>query len=238
MSTEPTPDTLPTPRPRRKPGKMKFSLPEELFILSLDDDLGGIETSVRKALRFNLAGAILAELALTGKIRYGEAGHPAEGRLIVEDSTSTGNEILDTALSTIAAEEKPRKPGHWIDTLGQKQTIRQVAARLEERGVIHIEGKRLSRLLPYDVYPRREATAKYWVKRRLRALALVSGKITPADVALLSLLKACRLFKLVFTRDERKAAGKTVDALVQSEIFDAAVAQLLTDIEAAAVAAG
>lgn len=237
MSTEPAPETQPIARPRPKSGRLKFNLPEKLFILALDDDLGTIEPSIKDTLRYGLAGAILAELALAGRIRCGEAGSPAEGRLVVENANPTGNEILDAALATIAAEEKPRKLGRWIDTLGNKQTVRQVAARLEGRGAIHIEEKRLLWLIPYDVYPQRDATAKYWIKRRLRSLVLAGGKVRPSDAALLSLLKACRLSKLVFTRDERKTAAKKVEALVQGEIFGAAVAQLLADIEAGAAAA-
>lgn len=237
MSTEPASETQPITRTRPKPGRLKFNLPEKLFILALDDDLGTIEPSIKDTLRYGLAGAILAELALAGKIRCGAAGEPAEGRLVVENPIPTGIDFLDAALSAIAADDKPRKPGRWIEKLGNKQTLRQVAARLEGRGVIRIEEKRLLWLIPYDVYPQRDATAKYWIKRRLRALVLAGGKVRPDDAALLSLLKACRLSKLVFTRDERKSAGKKVDALVQGEIFGAAVAQLLADIEAGAAAA-
>jgi hypothetical protein len=51
---------------------------------------------------------------------------------------------------------------------------------------------------------------------------------------LLSLLKTCRLLRLVFTHEERKSASKKVDILVQGEVFGGAVEKILLDIEAAA----
>lgn len=234
MSDEPAPEIK--AHPHLKPGKMKFTMCEKLLILSLDDDLGTVEPSVKGVLRYILSAAILAELALAGKIRCGEANQPTDGRLIVVNSLPTGNDILDAALSTLGAEEKPRKLARWIEALGQKQTVRQVATRLEERGVLRIEEKRLLWLNPYNIYPQRDATAKYLIKRRLRALTLAGGKVTPADIALLSLLKSSRLLKLIFTRDERRAASKIIDALGQKEMISVEVTQLLADIETAAAA--
>ncbi len=49
-----------------------------------------------------------------------------------------------------------------------------------------------------------------------------------------SLLKACQLLRLVFTRDERGAAQKQVDALVLGEAYGEALAKLLSDIDHAA----
>ena len=53
-------------------------------------------------------------------------------------------------------------------------------------------------------------------------------------MALLSLIDACRLLNLVFTKDERKAASKKVEDLVEGEPFGEAVAKTLEEIEMAA----
>jgi hypothetical protein len=82
-----------------------------------------------------------------------------------------------------------------------------------------------------------DASAKYWVKQHLRGIILAGEKGETSDVALLSLLKACQLLRLVFTHDERKSASKKVDVLVQGEIFGDAVEKLLSEIGAAAAVA-
>jgi hypothetical protein len=61
----------PKARPAKKKSsqpKVMLSLPEKLFILAIDDDQDAIDASVKNKLRYGLAGAILSELAIIGKI--------------------------------------------------------------------------------------------------------------------------------------------------------------------------
>lgn len=208
---------------------LNFNIPEKLFILSIDDEQGAITTSVKNTLYYGLAGAALAELALVGKFEL------QDNRLTVIDPTPVGNNWLDEILATITAERKPRKLSRWVDTIGGKQTIKRMAEQLAEQNVIRIEKKRYLWVIPYEVYPQVDASAKYWVKHQLRAIVLTGEKAETPDIALLSLLKATRLLRLVFTRDERKHAEKHLDVLIQGEVFGEAVAHLLEDIESAAL---
>ena len=109
-----------------------------------------------------------------------------------------------------------------------------MAERLAQRNVIAIEKKQYLWITPYEVYPQVDASAKYWVKQQLRGIVLAGQKAEAHDIALLSLLRACRLLRLVFTRDERKYAGKKVETLVTGEVFGEAVADFLAEIESAA----
>ena len=203
-----------------------LNIPEKLFILSIDDDQGAMAASVKTTLRYGLAGALLAELALANKIQL------QNDRLRVVDSTPTGEALFDDILLTVKGEKKLRRLSYWVEVIGSKQTVKQVAEQLAGQNVIMIEKKGYAWISPYIVYPQVDASAKYWVKHHLRAVVLAGEKPEVPDVALLSLLKACRLLRLVFTRDERKSASIKVDALVQGEAFGGAVATLLTDIEA------
>lgn len=207
-----------------------LNIPEKLFILAIDDNQGAVASSVKSTLCYGLAGGLLAELALANKIQL------VDNRLAVVDSASMPDPLLHATLATIAAEKKNRKLGRWVEVIGSKKIVKQVAARLAEHGVITIEEKRIFWIIPNEVYPQKDASVKYWVKEHLRSIVLAGGQAEPADIALLSLLTACDMLRLVFTRDERKAAGKKVSALVKGEIFGEAVAQLLKDIETATAA--
>jgi hypothetical protein len=103
--------------------------------------------------------------------------------------------------------------------------------------VIAIEKKRYAWISPYIVYPLVNASAKYWVKQGLRGIVLAGENAEANDIALLRLLKACRLLRLVFTQDERKVAGKKVDALTQGGVFSETFASLLAEIESATAGA-
>jgi hypothetical protein len=207
-----------------------FTLPEEFFLLSIDDDKGKIIASVSDGLPLGLAGALLADLALHGKISV------VEKRLAVIDTAPTGEALLDDALTRLAAEKKPRKVQYWVEKLSGKKLVQQVVQRLVEKSVLRIEEKRYLWVIPYHVYPQVDASAKYWIKNHLRDAVLAGGEVTPGIVALLSLLNACRLLDLVFTRDEKKAASSKVKALAAGEIYGEAVAEAIEAIEAAAAA--
>ena len=217
---------------RNKPGTKTLSLniPEKLLILTIDDDKGAIASSVKKSLRYGLSGALLAELVLIGKIQLdGE-------RLKLAEPSLTNDTLFDNALKMVAAEKKKHKLTYWVNEIGSKTLLKQVAGQLAGRGVIKIEKKRFSWIYPYIAYPQVDASAKYWVKQNLRAVVLAGEKAKAADIALLSLLKACSLLRLLFTSDERKAANKKVDRLVQGEAFGNSVSVLLADVEAATAA--
>ena len=207
-----------------------LNLAEELFLLALDDEDGSIAAPALDTLRYGLAAALLADLTLLGKIAV------EDQRISLLDPAPTSDDLLDDTLHRIAQSNKPRKVKYWISALGFRKLPKQIAERLVARGVLCEEERRYLWVTPYAIYPQQDASAKYWIKQGLRAAGLTSAKPEQRGVVLLSLMKGCRLLTLVFTKDERKAAGKRVDELVKGEDFGAAVAQTLADIEAAATA--
>lgn len=209
---------------------MNLTIPEKLFILAIDDDRGAVAPFVKDSLGYGLAGGLLAELALAKKIQL------VEGRLAIVDAAALPEPLLHGTLAIIAAEKKPRKLGWWLDKIGSNKIEKHVAAKLAEMNVITLEEKRVLWIIPNELYPQKDASVKYWVKEHLRSVVLTGEKAEPADVALLSLLAACDMLRLVFTRDERKAASKKVKAIAKGEVFGEAVAQLLQDIESSAAA--
>ena len=236
MDTQAQNESEVKPKPRshaKKPVKKtrNLNISEKLFILTIDDDQGVVTTSVKSKLRYGLAGALLAELALANKIQL-EKGH-----LTLADPKPSGDVLLDDILAMVPSEKKLRKLSHWVQVIGSKQTIKRMAERMEARHIITIEKKRYSWITPYIFYPMEDASAKYWVKQHLRGIIMANEKAETSDIALLSLLKACRLLRLVFTPDERKSASRKVDVLVQGEAFGDAGGKLLSEIEAAAAAA-
>jgi len=208
-----------------------LSLHEELFLLAIDDAKGKVAVHAQGILDYGLAGAILAGLALQGKLVV------REERLNLVDATPSENPILDQALEAIASSDRPRKATHWINVLAGKKLPQQVTQELLSKGVLRVEEKRVVWVIPDPVYLQQDASAKFWLKERLRAMTLGGAKAEPASLALLSLLKACHLLSLVFTRDERKAAVGKVDGLVKGELFGDAVAMVLNEIEKAATSA-
>ncbi len=207
-----------------------LNLAEELFLLALDDDEGWVAASAQNTLRYALAAALLADLALRGKIIV------EDRRVRLLDAAATGDDLLDWVLERLGAAEKPLKVKHWINALGFRKLPRQVADRLVARGVLTEEDRRYTAAVPYPAPEQRDVPAKYWIKQGLRSAVLTAAKPEQRSIVLLSLMQGCRLLNLIFTKDERKAAGRRVQELVEGEDFGEAVAQTLHDIESATFA--
>jgi hypothetical protein len=197
-----------------------------LFTLSLDDDDALVAWPVRDLLPLGLAGALLTELALADKVAL------KNNRLELLDATPCGDVLLDEALRKIASESRPRRVSHWIKEIGNIRTYRQVVERLIALHVIRMEGYCYRWITPYKADPLVNVPAKYWIKQHLRSIVLSGEPATKQDLALLGVLKACRLLRQVFTIDERKAAGKKIAMLEEGEAPGKNLVKLLVNIEA------
>ena len=198
-----------------------LALTEKLLLLSIEDDAGEVIPFASEALRFGLAGAILAELSLLGKVTV------QDKELILTEESLTGEELLDEVLILISDEEAPQKVTYWIRVLSTKKLKKKVIARLAAKNVVALEEKHFAWVLPSAEGTPPGGSAKYGLKLHLRAVILAGEEPQPTDLVLLSLLKACRMLDLVFTRDELKAARKKVDERVKTEVFGKAVTKAI-----------
>ena len=205
-----------------------LTLGEELLILSIEDGKGALTPFTSETLRYGLAGAILADLVLQEKVTL------EKSRLALVDLTSTGDPILDEVIDALAKENKPRKVIHWINSMGSKKITRRIFHHLSEKGVLRSEEHRYTWVIPYEANSLMNASAKYWLKTRLRKVVLAGEEPELRTLLLLSLLKASRLLNLVFTRDERLEAGRQVGELVKGETIGEAVAHVIKKTETAA----
>jgi hypothetical protein len=205
-----------------------LTLFEELFLLSIHEEKGTVVSIIAENLGYGLNGAVLAELALGGKIRVGE-----NRRVELVDPASSGDEILDKALAQIRASENPRKVSFWIRFFNDqpKKFRRSLGERLVEKGILTLEETHWSAVIPFDGSPDSNISARFWVKSRLRKLALTSAEPDLRDVALLSLALASGMTFLIFTRDERRTAHRRVYELMINSALSNPIAQTLEEIE-------
>lgn len=203
---------------------------EELFLLSIHEDKGTVIASSAHGLQHGLAGGILVELSILGKIQISE-----NHRLGVVDATPVGDEVLDEAIEIIQKSEKDRKFGYWIDEFSQKpeKLRKRIAERLVQKGVVEQEDDHLVWVVPGPDTPDLEASTKYVIKHRLRSVVLAGEEAQLRDIALLNLIKYCGLTFLVFLRDERKLAGRRIHELMVGEALKNPSAQTFEEIAVA-----
>jgi hypothetical protein len=207
-----------------------FTIFDILFLLSLHGEKCTLLPGISKKLEIGLSGAILAELIVQGKLQAGR-----NGKLELVVSTPTGDEILDKAINLIQKDEKPRKASYWIKNLSKELHIgrKQFLGRLISEDILSQGEEVVSWALPYLDSPNPKASAWYLRKSRLRELVLTQGDAALCELALLSILKASKLLKLVFTRDERKIVRRWIYASLMDRAMKEPAAQSLQEIEAA-----
>lgn len=206
-----------------------LNLAEELFLLAINEENGRIASTY---LNYGLAGAMLADLTLLGKIRLGD-----KRRLVVVDETPTDDPLLNLVFLEILEAKRPAKLLDWVNVLAEKRFWKRVPESLIAKGILYKEDKRFLWVIPYVAYPQKDASAKYWIKESLRAIALANQTGDTRRVILLSLCKACQMINLLFTKDERKMASKRINELSRGETFGETVARTLEEIQSAAAAA-
>ncbi len=216
------------------PPKYPITLSEELFLLSLYERKTSLALSPSPALPYALAGALLLELILAGKIHLEEAR-----KVVVDDASFTGDATLDILLEFFNLVKKTKKLTYWINVFGarMKRIQKGMIASLLAKGVLREEKKRFLWVIPYSEFTQLDASAKYWRKQHLRAIVLGGAQPDNQSVALLSLLKACNLLNNIATEDEIKAATRRVDELIKNEAVGQAVVETVDEIASAADAA-
>jgi hypothetical protein len=83
---------------------------EDLLLLLTDDDTGKAAGSTQVDL--GIAGALMADLALVGRVDIAAAGEQVKkGRLVVRDASPTGDGMLPSGASISSqGERRPRSP--------------------------------------------------------------------------------------------------------------------------------
>jgi hypothetical protein len=178
---------------------MAQTLAEDLALLALDDSTGKAMVD-RTCFDYGLAGAVLSELAVAGRVDV------AGARLVAVDSTPLGDPLLDPALVRIAAEPHLRKPEWWVGQLA-KGLHGHVVDRLVAVGAVRREE---TRILHRTRYPTDDRSREHQVRRRLAAVVLTGAEPDDRTAALTALVGACGLERKLFPDADRRAVRQRI----------------------------
>lgn len=210
---------------------MTITLAEEITLLSLDDESG--EAKERQAASWAVAGGILLDLALAGRVSV------TGGRLAVTDPSPTGEPLLDERLAQIAAwAGKRAKAPKVADWLAKDQTKAPAAtvARLCERGLVVEERHRVLGLFPVRRYPEADGSAERELRERLRAVVLDGAAPDERTVGLIALVHGAKLHRLAFPGEPRKEIAAKLEKLADGAWAAEGVREAIKSMRAAMAA--
>jgi hypothetical protein len=211
-------------------------LAEDLLLLLYDDETGKPITG-SPGLDYALAGAVLIELTLLGKVDIaGDGELTKKGRLKVLDATPTGDALLDERLAILSG-KAGSKPQNLMGKLSK--TLRhQVLARLAERGILQADKNRVLGLFPVTRWPAQDARHEAELRLALDNVLKLGAQPDDRTGALVALLHALNVVPKVVTDAADKAALKRrAKEIAESEWAAQAVRQAVQAMQAAMTAA-
>ncbi|MQA94302.1 MAG: GPP34 family phosphoprotein [Streptosporangiales bacterium] len=209
---------------------MALTLAEEFLLLAYDES-SGRPLAGGTEINCGLAGSLLLELTLHGRVDL------AHGRVAAIDRTPVGNPEVDTALDRIGDELKPRKADWWVRKLQGKELQRGLLDGLAQRGVLSEEQHRVLGLFPVQRFPERDPGPELAVRTRLADTLRGVQQADDRTAALLCLVHACRMDRKVFPDIDRGLVKRRMKEISDGAWAGKAVRSVIDSINAAVIAA-
>jgi hypothetical protein len=201
-------------------------LPEELLLLGYDDVTGQAKMGSIE-LDCGLAGAVLVELRLAGRIDV------IDGRVAVLDPTPVGDAESDAVLARIAGEQKRRKPDWWVAKLRHGMRNR-LLARLIDRGVLRMQLQELLWGFSVRRYFAIDSGITSTARSRLERVVVHNLDPDARTAALATLLNVCGVARRVFPDLGRKQLKVRMAQLAEGQWPSVAVRDAIRSIQSSA----
>jgi hypothetical protein len=214
----------------------RMLIAEDLLLLLYDDQSGEPITGA-PGLDYALAGAVLIELTLLGKLDVaGEGEEVKRGRLKVLDASPTGDAILDERLAYVAG--KPgKRPKDQIGRLSKKLR-EQLLARLAERGVLEADEGKVLGIFPVTRWPAKDARHEAQLRATLESVLKVGTSPDERTGALIALVSALNVVpKVVTDAVDKKALKQRAKEIAESDWAADAVKKAVSEMQSAVTTA-
>ena len=208
---------------------------EEIMVLLLHDENGTFLPVSEHTLNRALTGAVLMDLAFANRIDTDPE------RLVVIDTTPTGDPLLDRILARIAAETGSADSRTWIETLSAEEasfeqggTIRMAALdRLVERGVLERREEKFLWVFRARRYPTIDGKVEQEAKKRIADVIFSDEIPHPRDVALICLVDSCNILQTIFSKREIDRVEPRIEQIRKMDLIGREMAGAIADIERA-----
>lgn len=212
----------------------RLPLHEEILLLALRDEKGTVAsgTMYQQA----IAGALLAELMLRGRVSVNEEGRKKLAE--VANPKPTRNPLLDECLEMIAG-SKPKTLQHWVGKFAAiKRLKHRVAEPLCDRGILREDEGTILLIFSRRIYPETDPRPEHEIGERLRrAIFTDERSVDPRTVVLVSLANSTGVLRQVFDKKELKQRKERIEQVVNGELVGQAARDAIQAMQTAVVVA-
>jgi hypothetical protein len=201
---------------------------EALLLLALRDQKGGFSNA--PLLGNGLAGAILIELVLAGRIKIEKKKRWSFVRVV--DERLTGEPVMDIWLSQMRAARKEAAVATWLTRIaGTRKLVDRIAERLWHSGVLRREARSFL-VFDYNVFVLGYPSSKQKVVDKLRRLIRETSEPSAAEAALVAVASRSGVLSAYFDRQERRTRRKHIQQLIQGQPVVSAVMDAMASVKA------
>ncbi|KMS82266.1 GOLPH3/VPS74 family protein [Prauserella rugosa] len=209
---------------------------EDLLLLAFDDTEGKPVSGIEN-LDQAVAGALLLELTLLGKVDVtGEADGGKAGRIVVRDATPVGNTELDAALAVLDGEQGA-KPQDAVARLAKDDPVDRLLSGLADRGVLRRESRKVLKLFPVTRWPAADSRHEEQLRAELHRVLDEGGEPDDRTAAVIALLVATKSVEHALPTDDPKATRKRAEQIAEGNWGGDAVRKAVDEITAAVMVA-
>ena len=213
---------------------MALRFVEELLILVEEEQVPN------RTLRYALAGAALMDLALEHRIDTDLE------TLYLTDATPLGDDLLDPVLAEIAAGPQSQSCEFWVRRIAEKGDClhAQALERLEAQGIMESDDGGLFavalRVRDSRRYPAPAGVAaEQEIRSRLMDILFNDDVIpSPRDTAIISLCRACGLFRQTLTSEEYHEVEARIELIAGFEMSARALMAAIRDVDRGRIGGG
>ncbi|MDV6314912.1 GOLPH3/VPS74 family protein [Idiomarina sp. HP20-50] len=210
-----------------------LKLYEAVMLLALCEEKGTMNGAY---VEYATAGAIAAELLMLKRIKV---EHDNKEKVAVVDDSSTGDSLLDEALTMISESKRQRKLKDWVQKLGGIKDLKhKVAHMLATDGIVEAEKVKVLWLFKRRVYPEVTPEPEQQLRQKMRHVVLSDNdEIEPRIAIAVALANSAKLLPQVFSKQELKDHKQRIKQLESGELVSKAAKEAVQAIEAAVMIA-
>ena len=200
------------------PDSSSMRLTEELILLMLDEDSGYLEMVPGWDFACVMAGAVIADLTLQGRVDTDLEA------LYLIDPTPTGDELLDPTLLDISRAKQTSSTQYWIErnTARSEDIVTITLDRLVAKGVLDYETggfwTRSRSVSRSRMYPSADGATQVEAKARVLNEILNDEIPEPHDAVLIGLLHTCNGFKLILSEEDYQDSLERIETLSRLDL--------------------
>lgn len=205
---------------------------EKFLLIAHHPEKGRLVVS-RQYFRYGLAGAILLDLCLDGRLGI------ENGRIIPRPGNTPADPVKSEVIQMITESARPRRAGYWVRKLAFRYNgyLNQIRTVLAGKRLLRIEETRLLGIIPWRRSYITESYTRSNLIRQLKNDILVYRGDAGESSALAGLVEACRMRRILSTdREELKMIRSQVKKILKDSPVSDAVAQTIRQVQAVIIA--